>query len=213
MLHHERHVKILAVCLSALAGYVDAIGFLALGGLYVSFMSGNSTQLGVGFIEALQPPAISAALIAAFVLGVVAGSSAGRLGKAHQRAATLLLVAAVLAAAALVGRVADRHVAMVVAAVAMGAENAVFERESIGVTYMTGALVKVGQGIAGALAGGSWTAWLPYLYLWLALIAGAAGGAAAYPRFGLDALWFGAIAAAALAGAATLAGIDTEPGS
>ena len=37
----------LACALSALAGYVDGIGFIHLGGLFVSFMSGNSTRLGV----------------------------------------------------------------------------------------------------------------------------------------------------------------------
>ena len=42
MLDTRRNIS-LACALSALAGYVDAIGFLHLGGLYVSFMSGNST--------------------------------------------------------------------------------------------------------------------------------------------------------------------------
>ena len=38
----------LAVALAALAGFVDAIAFTRLGGYFVSFMSGNSTRLGVG---------------------------------------------------------------------------------------------------------------------------------------------------------------------
>ena len=41
----------LACALSALAGYVDGIGFLHLGGLFVSFMSGNSTRMGVSLAE------------------------------------------------------------------------------------------------------------------------------------------------------------------
>ena len=46
MLDSHRNT-ILACALSALAGYVDAIGFLHLNGMYVAFMSGNSTRLGV----------------------------------------------------------------------------------------------------------------------------------------------------------------------
>ena len=46
MLDTRRNIS-LACALSALAGYVDAIGFLHLGGLFVSFMSGNSTRMGV----------------------------------------------------------------------------------------------------------------------------------------------------------------------
>ena len=38
----------MAVLLAALAGYVDSLGFLQLGGLFVSFMSGNSTRMAVG---------------------------------------------------------------------------------------------------------------------------------------------------------------------
>ena len=38
---------LIGLCLTAVAGWVDAIGFLRLGGLYTSFMSGNTTHLGV----------------------------------------------------------------------------------------------------------------------------------------------------------------------
>src|SRR3982074_2234511 len=50
MLDSRRNI-ILACALSALAGYVDAIGFLHLGGLFVSFMSGNSTRRRVSLAE------------------------------------------------------------------------------------------------------------------------------------------------------------------
>jgi uncharacterized membrane protein YoaK (UPF0700 family) len=35
----------------ALAGYADGIGYLYLGSLFVSFMSGNSTRMGVSLAE------------------------------------------------------------------------------------------------------------------------------------------------------------------
>src|SRR3979411_2367232 len=74
MLDSHRNVA-LACALSALAGYVDGIGFLHLGGLFVSFMSGNSTRRGVSpgagkWVGA----ALALGLIALFVIGAAAGS-------------------------------------------------------------------------------------------------------------------------------------------
>jgi uncharacterized membrane protein YoaK (UPF0700 family) len=83
-------------------------------------------------------------------------------------------------------------------ALAMGAENAVFERDgevSIGLTYMTGTLVKVGQRLTAALFGGDRFAWAPYLLLW----AGLAAGASVYPVVGLQGLWAAVAAIAILA--------------
>ena len=47
----DRHARILAVSFAAMAGLVDAIGFLASGGFFLSFMSGNSTRFSVGVVE------------------------------------------------------------------------------------------------------------------------------------------------------------------
>jgi uncharacterized membrane protein YoaK (UPF0700 family) len=44
MFNSARNIT-LACALSALASYVDGIGFLHLGGLFASFMSGNSTRM------------------------------------------------------------------------------------------------------------------------------------------------------------------------
>jgi hypothetical protein len=96
----SHHNVILACALSALAGYVDAIGFLHLGGLYVAFMSGNSTRLGVSLAEgAWSGAAASLGLIALFVVGAAAGSLIV-LGRGVNRQPLVLLAEALLLAAA-----------------------------------------------------------------------------------------------------------------
>lgn len=194
----------LAICLSALAGYVDAIGYLTLGGFFVSFMSGNSTRLAVGLASIVTGGTGAAALIAAtlvgsFVAGVVAGSVVGSAAGRHRRSAVLVLVAVILGAATLLGNGLGAAVAM---ALAMGAENAVFERDGeihIGLTYMTGTLVKLGHRLATAMLGGPRFAWLPYLLLWAGLVTGAVIGAFAYSTLGSTALLAGAATALLLA--------------
>jgi len=54
---------------------------------------------------------------------------------------------------------------------------------------MTESLVKSGQHLAWALAGGPRIGWVPYFLLWLGLVAGAMAGALMFPLFGLGALW------------------------
>jgi uncharacterized membrane protein YoaK (UPF0700 family) len=74
MLDSRRNIA-LASALSALAGYVDGIGYLHLGGLFVSFMSGNSTRMGVSLAQGHWLDAAEAfGLIALFVIGAAAGS-------------------------------------------------------------------------------------------------------------------------------------------
>lgn len=196
MLQYERRVQAYAVGLAALAGFVDALGFLKLGGFFISFMSGNSTRLAVGLAENARDALIAGGLIAAFVAGVVLGSLTGHLtGAAGRRPVVLLMVSALLAAGAALDLYGHGIAAIAAIALAMGAENAIFERDgevTIGLTYMTGTLVKMGQRITGALTGGSRTAWIPYLMLWLGLVLGAAAGATAYVHIGLAALWFAA---------------------
>jgi uncharacterized membrane protein YoaK (UPF0700 family) len=205
MIHSDGRTKALAACLSALAGYVDAIGFLKLGGFFVSFMSGNSTRMAVGLAEGTGQAVEGAGLIAAFVMGVIAGSVMGRIAKRHHRPAVLLLVAFLLAASAGLGMADATLAAMGILAAAMGAENAVFERDGevrIGLTYMTGTLVKIGQRLTTALMGADRFGWLPFLLLWLGLIAGAVLGAGIYPYLGLNGLWIASACAVACAGIA-----------
>jgi uncharacterized membrane protein YoaK (UPF0700 family) len=210
MIRYAPSLRVFAICLAALAGYVDAIGFLSLGGFFVSFMSGNSTRFSVGLAGHGQDAAIAGGLIGSFVGGVVLGSILGRFAAPRRPAAILVLVSVLLACAAPLAALGLRPAALALVAMAMGAENTIFERDgevSIGVTYMTGCLVRLGQRLVAALFGGDRWGWLPYLLLWLGLVCGALLGAVGYPRMGLQALWPAVTAALALA----LVGIRLDP--
>ena len=64
----------LALGLAGLAGLVDATGFVVAGGYFTSFMSGNTTRMGV---ELVHSPALALAplgLIGAFLAGVTGGA-------------------------------------------------------------------------------------------------------------------------------------------
>jgi uncharacterized membrane protein YoaK (UPF0700 family) len=64
---------------------------------------------------------------------------------------------------------------------------------SIGVTYMTGTLVRLGQHIAAALRGHDPLGWLPYLLLWFGLLCGGVLGTWIYPVVELAGLWLAVI--------------------
>jgi uncharacterized membrane protein YoaK (UPF0700 family) len=119
-------------------------------------------------------------------------------------AALLLVEALLLVAAALAHHLGQQAMAVAAIVLAMGLENAVFQIDGgggLGLTYVTGALVKVGQLLAAAMTGGERWGWLPNLLLWAALVAGAVAGALAYARFNLSAIWIAAGTALALAAA------------
>lgn len=197
----DRRHLFLALGLAALAGFVDAVAYVELGGFFVSFMSGNSTRMGAGAIAEARGWQIAGALILAFLAGVTGGSLLGRrTGAVRQRVvlAGVSLLLAVGAVLAMAGLPIPAGLAM---AAAMGMENSVFEqngRVQFGLTYMTGAVVRIGQLLAARLAGEPEPGLAHFAALWLALLLGAIAGAAGHALAGMIILW-GAAAAAAVA--------------
>lgn len=208
MMNYQPRAIALAACFSALAGYVDALGFITLGGFFVSFMTGNTTRLGIELAgRQAGGIALAGGIVALFVGGVVIGSLVGHAAGRRRAAAVMALVTLCLAAAALFETRGLVMAGVCLLAVAMGAENAVFQRDgevTIGLTYMTGTLVKMGQRIASALQGGDPFAWVRHFLLWCGLLAGAALGAFVHSQVGLSAIWFAAGGAALLTVAASL---------
>ncbi|MCQ4120350.1 YoaK family protein [Rhodococcus tibetensis] len=201
----SRRMLSLAVVLAVLAGYVDALGFITLGGFFVAFMSGNLTRFSVGFAEGTWAHALTAAaVIAVFVLGTVLGAVIVHLTDRRNlpvKTTVLAAVSSLLLAGSLAASLDASTVAVGAMLLAMGAENSFFQRDgevTVGLTYMTGALVKMGHRLAGAMFGGSPWAWLRHFALWIGLVVGAITGTLAHRWVGLEALWFAAVPATAL---------------
>ncbi|ENY80523.1 YoaK family protein [Sphingopyxis sp. MC1] len=180
MIRFDQAYRTLAVGIAILAGFVDAIGFVESAGFFVSFMTGNSTRLAVGVAEGHRAALLAGSIIAIFVTGVVAGSLIGARAGRRRTPAVLMCVTLLLVVAALL-RVADAGwVAILGLAFAMGVVNAAIEGSDgtvVGVTYMTGTLVQMGQKIANALRGEGDRRWRHHLGLWAGLAGGAVLGA------------------------------------
>jgi len=143
LIRYEKPFWVLAACLAALTGYVDALGFIQLGGFFVSFMSGNSTRLAVGVSMNASAAALAGSLVAMFVVGVILGTLVAAMAKSRRKPVVLVFVAVLLVIAALMDQEIGGRWSVYAMAAAMGAANAVFLRDGeviIAVTYMTGTL-------------------------------------------------------------------------
>ncbi len=196
----------LAVALTMLAGFVDAVAFVRLDGLFVSFMSGNSTSLAAEPSQGrIGSAAAAGGVIALFVMGAFAGRLLALSAGPWRRPALLSVVAALLMAAAIAvsphAQGAGLALGVACMPLAMGMQNSVLARAGaakVTATYVTGTLVNLGHGLADAVLGAP-SSWAAYLLMWLGLVAGAALGALGAGRYGALALVLPAASAALLA--------------
>jgi uncharacterized membrane protein YoaK (UPF0700 family) len=180
--------------LTATAGFVDGVGFVALGGFYTSFMSGNTTQLGTklasgDFYDLVLP----AGLIVLFFIGSFLGTLAGQGSRRWGASFTLVVVVAGVALTLGLHRLGfGAAQAMLSLAAAAGAQNAILQpmgAARLGATFVTGTLFAAGQDLARATnRSAPPLRWLQHLMVWAALCLGALLGAAFYARWTMDAL-------------------------
>jgi uncharacterized membrane protein YoaK (UPF0700 family) len=173
--------------LAVLAGLLGATAFTHSAGYFLTFMTGNSERAVLGFFRDEPWLSISAtALLAAFIGGVVIASLCRRhFWVAHPHGPTMLttlcLLVAVTVDAASGGWSADRvaFAPILFVAFGVGALNTSFVEDgevSIPLSYVTGTLVKLGQGIERHLSGGKAAAWLSYFLLYVSFLTGATIG-------------------------------------
>ena len=139
--------------LTALSGFVDATGAIQLGGLNVSFMSGNTTSLATALVDGQSKEVLAvAAIVATFVAGAVLGARlAATVAPTKLPVSVLLVEAGLMAAAlALAGRVPDL-VASLPLCCAMVVQNILRDSVAgveIGRSFVTGTLYQLGQELA-----------------------------------------------------------------
>lgn len=204
---------LLAMMLSAIAGMTDAIGFQETGE-FVSFMSGNTTRMGIAVAKLDMTRAERLGLvIVIFVIGNALGAITSRLaGKLHATAilgctGIFLGLAAGLPAIPglpdLLGleglpgfdQIANMDMtlpSLVLMILAMGGINSAVEEVEgvgLGMTYVTGALSKFGRGLGHYLMGKRDLGWTFQSAPWTGILSGAIIGAALGIRFGRHGLW------------------------
>jgi|HubBroStandDraft_6_1064221.scaffolds.fasta_scaffold72646_3 uncharacterized membrane protein YoaK (UPF0700 family) len=188
-----RRRAIFATLMTALAGFLDAVGYVQLQHFYVSFMSGNSTQFGMAVARANWSDVLLAGVvIGSFVVGACLATIICEVSNRFEILAVLnseLLV--FLVALALAVSAYDRT-ALVLVALAMGAQNTLHQivaGADVGKGFITGTLFALGQSLA---------FWLrrrkpisqaaSNLLSWLAFIGGAAVGTLVLGAIGLIAV-------------------------
>lgn len=174
--------------LAAVAGLIGAAAFTHSAGYFVTFMTGNSERAVVGYFCGQRSIAIAAGvLLVAFVAGVVIASLCRRhLWRSATPHGPTVLTALFLVTAAAVDIAVDgwntkevSFVPVVFVALGIGSLNTSFVSNgevSIPLSYVTGTLVKLGQGIERHLSGGQVGDWLGYFLLWGSFVTGAVIG-------------------------------------
>src|SRR6478609_9158920 len=117
----SRSSLLLAYCLAALAGYIDTLGFLHMGGYFVSFMSGNSTRLAVHLATGNEFAALLLIkIIFGFIVGALLGRLIGHVAKDYKRPIILISVSILLLLASLGSELGFTQSAIFCMTLAMG---------------------------------------------------------------------------------------------
>ncbi|MBF6328451.1 YoaK family protein [Nocardia transvalensis] len=176
--------------LAGLSGLIGAAAFMHTAGYFVTFMTGNTERAILGtFRDKTEVFVPAALLLMSFLSGVVVASLCRRhLWSRHLHGPTILTTAS-LVVASVVDTIFSQAtesaqvdlLPILVVAFGIGALNTTFVKDgevSVPLSYVTGTLVKLGQGIERHISGGTCTDWLGYFLLYTAFCLGALLGGA-----------------------------------
>ncbi|WP_232604739.1 YoaK family protein [Photobacterium carnosum] len=164
------------------AGIIDAIGFIHLkNGLFVSFMSGNTTHVAMLLSSHQYSQSISyISVILLFVSGVTVGEMIAVLQKKNYRWLVMSAVSILLCSAVFIEQITIPMVTNFVLAFAMGLQNIALRitiSKAMPLTFATAFLANTGRELAMLLLGqGDKNVLIKQFCLWLSIFIGAIVG-------------------------------------
>jgi uncharacterized membrane protein YoaK (UPF0700 family) len=173
--------------LAGLAGVLGATAFTHSAGYFVTFMTGNAQRAVLGYFRHDVVLSVTAGvLMLCFVAGVVVASVCRRrFWTGHPHGPTVLTTFSLVAATGVdvINEGWEKNALdfapIMLVVFGIGALNTSFVKDgevSVPLSYVTGTLVKMGQGIERHIAGGTAADWLGYFLLFASFVLGAVVG-------------------------------------
>ncbi|KQY90189.1 hypothetical protein ASD24_25135 [Paenibacillus sp. Root52] len=181
---------LLSSALVLIAGFIDAIGYLGLGKVYLSFMSGNSTKLGIALFKGdYSVWTTTGVVVLLFIVGAFIGTLITELSRQYHL--TLILSAESILFVIAITWVIFLHTDSILfpLAVAMGMQNTMHQmvaHADVGKGFVSGTLFGIGQAIAKAVRGKAPASeWAVLALSWITFVIGAALGALLFTQASL----------------------------
>ncbi|WP_237168114.1 DUF1275 family protein [Prescottella equi] len=178
--------RVMETGIAAFVGFVDALGFVVLGGFFVSSVDATTTQTGVALDGGIHwPLGLLAAILGSFLIGVMAATYVGQCWPRRRVTGAFMVATAALVASGLIGQISDSRVMIgFTLALAMGAANTLVEP--------AGLLVDMARALSERLQSTRSRVWARHLLLWVAMTLGAAVGAVLGSHLGTSTAWIAA---------------------
>lgn len=199
----ERALVQLAAMLAVLAGFINAVGFLAFGDVFLASPEANATVLGATLPGSVAIAQFAAGMVISFVGGVVLVTLVTHRSGRYRRTTVLFSTAVALTGAYLVFRLNVAIIPAVLLAMAMGAAHCLFEKDDSDLQEAlspSAQIVRFGEALAGGRHGVNHRQLGLHASFWLAFLVGGIAGAGTW--IALDALSL--VLAASVAGLLTI---------
>ena len=182
----DRALVQLAAILAALAGMINAVGFLAFGDVFLASPEANTTVLGASVPGSLAIAQFAAGMVVSFVGGVVLATLVTHRSGPYRRTAVLFCTVIALTGAYLTFWLNVAIIPAVLLAMAMGAAHCLFEKDNPDLQEAmspSAQVVRFGEALAGGRHGVNHRQLGLHACFWLAFLIGGLAGAGAWIAF------------------------------